>query len=94
MNTSSTSNLIMRILSLYLKTSRIRIKRRYSLSYQQDLARFSRELSILENQNKENCDVPELFRKFNCSREAAEKILKDLKFTLNENNIRTEDKTT
>ena len=60
----------------------------------QDFSKLSRELSGLESNNKETYDVPELFRKFNSSREAAEKILKEMKSFIGENNTKTEDKTT
>jgi hypothetical protein len=36
--------------------------------------------------------MPELFKKYNASKEAAEKLIKELKSSLNENSLKNEDK--
>jgi|LauGreDrversion4_2_1035121.scaffolds.fasta_scaffold1236157_3 hypothetical protein len=36
--------------------------------------------------------MPELFKKYNASKESAEKLIKELKSSLNENSLKNEDK--
>lgn len=36
--------------------------------------------------------MPDLFKKYNASKESAEKLIKELKSSLNDNNLKNEDK--
>lgn len=59
-----------------------------------DFSKINKELSanIVENISKESYDIPELFKKYNASKEAADKLIKDLKSSLNDSNLKNEDK--